>query len=173
VQDVPPADAAQFWQLAANIATVGGIVVALLVFIADRIAVSRSRERETYQTLHAEYLRFLELSLTHPELRLSEDLLECPDDTPQWAARRLLCFEVLVSVFESAYFFYKSGHSSKFVERQWSGWESYIVGWLQRDDFRKAWREELNAEFDADFLAHVAGLLAKLPPAHTRPPSPP
>jgi hypothetical protein len=165
-------------ELLANWATVLGVLGALGLFLRDRHAAQQAREQETYKTLHEEYLAFLRLDLERPELKLKQEWAEVPDEL-QWP--RLVAFEILVSIFECAYFFYDppnkpassvelvwqfwrrlfvGGHRRTFRTRQWHGWESYMKRWFARRDFRRAWEESLSSELDEQFLGYVQVLLA-------------
>jgi len=148
----------------ANIAAVVGIPIAILVFMRDRRMAERAREEETYGSLQDKYSEFLEFCLERPELGLHDyDRQPSKPTSAEICRQRMIAFEILVSMFERAFFFYSRGHSSDFMRRQWIGWAEYMRDWAGRDDFREAWREHLDAQFDADFIQYMNQLMREQP----------
>lgn len=144
----------------ANAATFLGIPLAIVVLIYDRRRARQDREQQTYQALQSEYSDFLKLCLDNPDLQLNEYY---PDTktalTLEQQNRRMVAFEILVSMFESAFFLYNRGHRSEFKQRQWTGWAEFMRDWVSRDDFRAAWKEHLGSQFDAEFMRFVNQLV--------------
>jgi hypothetical protein len=62
-----------------------------------------------------------------------------------------------MSIFERAYLMY-GDQGEEVKKRQWAGWESYIQGFCQRDNFRdrcrKAWKIS-GTTFDTRFQAYM------------------
>jgi hypothetical protein len=140
----------------ANVATFLGIPVAIFIFLRDRRQTLQAREQETFRLLQEEYGSFLRLCLDNPELQMYDYQLESEISLPpELKKKRMIAFEILMSMLESAYYFYTLGHSSRFKERQWSGWDQYIRSWCDRKDFRDAWDEFLGNQFDKEFIDYV------------------
>jgi hypothetical protein len=91
----------------ADIANLLGVPIAIIVLINDRRRARADREAQTYQSMQSEYSSFLHLCLAQPELRMHD--YHAGADAPLSAellARRMVALEILVSMFESAYFLY-------------------------------------------------------------------
>jgi hypothetical protein len=144
----------------ANVAAFLGIPLAIIVFIADRRQARQEREQQTYQALQSEYSDFLKLCLENPELQMHDYR---PDPkapiAPEKRGQRMVALEILVSMFESAFFLYGQGHRSQFKKRQWTGWEEYMRDWVSRDAFRAAWKAHLGAQFDSEFIKYMNELI--------------
>ncbi len=144
----------------ANTATFLGIPFALYVFMRDKRHSREAKERETYQLLQSEYSNYLRLCLDNLDLPLHDFRPAIHGAlTPEQEKRRMIAFEILVSMFESAYFLYSGDHSSAFKKRQWTGWDQYIKDWVDREDFRSAWQEQLGSQFDSQFINYINGLI--------------
>ena len=144
----------------ANVATFLGIPLAIVVLIHDRRRARQDREQQTYQALQSEYSDFLKLCLEHPDLQLHDYRpKEKAALTPEQQSSRMVAFEILVSMCESAFFLYGHGHHSEFMRRQWKGWEEFIRDWVSQDAFRAAWKEHLGSQFDAEFIRYVNRLV--------------
>lgn len=156
--------------LLANVATFLGIPLAIVVLIRDRQQARAAGELETYRALQAEYADFLRLCLEHPELALYDYKPEPPNVLDhQQEKRRMIAFEIWVSMCESAYFLYHRRHRSEFRQRQWTGWDQYMRDWAERDDFRRAWREHLGYQFDSEFVSYLGGLVREAEMRHNKP----
>lgn len=155
--------ALQDWSsILANLAAVLGVPTAVIVFVRDRRQARRAREEETYRAMQEQYADFLRLCIERPDLGLHDYRRELPTGlTESQARQRMAALELLVSMFESAYFLYERGHHSEFRRRQWSGWNEYMLEWARRDDFREAWQEHLGSQFDQAFLDHMNGLIRR------------
>jgi len=144
----------------ANAAAILGIPLAMIVLIVDRLRARQAREQQTYQALQSEYSQFLKLCLDNPQLQLYDYRLDSNVEvSPEQQGNRMVALEILVSMLESAFFFYHHGHGSEFKSRQWTGWEQYMRDWASRADFRAAWREHLGAQFDSEFISHMNSLI--------------
>lgn len=151
--------------LLANAATFLGIPLALLVFILDRHRARRDREQQTYQTLQSAYSEYLRLCLERPELQLHDYNRDLSVELSAVDQRRkMVGLELLVSMFESAFFLYHLDQHSDFRRRQWSGWDAFMRDWASRKDFRRAWNEHLGDQFDSQFMAHMNRLVAESTP---------
>ncbi len=144
-----------------NVAAFFGIPLAIWIFVRDRQQVRVAREQETYRALQSEYSNFLRLCLENPDLPLHD---YDPDTkkalTPDQQKRRMVAFEILVSMLESAFFLYNRDHASEFKRRQWTGWDHYLREWAGRRDFQACWQEHLGGQFDSEFVAYMGQLVA-------------
>ena len=68
--------------------------------------------------------------------------------------RRLLLFDLLISLFERAYLLVYEDDMSRKQARMWQSWEDYMHFWCQREDFRALLPEMLEGE-DPDFSRHL------------------
>lgn len=137
------------------VATIVGIPIAIAVFIADRRKEQRHRARETFVEANARYIDYLRMCIENPELSCSE---VAPSDPRLHKtgldAKTLNGFAILISNLETGYVLYDEQRHSK----QWKGWHDYMVMWVRRSDFQKAW-SVIGHFFDADFVAYVDALL--------------
>jgi hypothetical protein len=156
--------------LLANVATFLGIPLAIIVLIRDRQQARRAAELETYRALQSEYAEFLRLCLEHPELGLY-DYKPQPTSAPtgEHQARRMIAYEMWVSMCESAFFLYHQDHRSSFRRRQWTGWDQYMRDWAERDDFRRAWTEHLGYQFDSEFVSYLGAIVREAEERHNKP----
>jgi hypothetical protein len=136
------------------LATVIGIPIAIIAFIAEKRKDRLQREIETYNEANQLYIDYLKLCLEHPELECAEFL---PNDREVAAVGlntgKLTMFTILISLLEGGYILYRK-HRSEIRKKQWQGWDDYIIMWATREDFRKAW-PLLSPQFNTDFVAHV------------------
>lgn len=144
----------------ANAAAFLGIPLAVIVLIVDRRRARQEREQQTYQALQSEYSEFLKLCLENPQLQLHDYRPDSKAEiSPEEKGQRMVALEILVSMLESAFFFYHHGHDSEFKSRQWTGWEEYMRAWASRKSFREAWKEHLGAQFDAESMRYMNSLI--------------
>jgi hypothetical protein len=134
----------------AGLAAFFGIPLSIIKLIRDRQKARHARELETYQLHQSKYSDFLKLCLDNPELPLHEYGSEIHEDK-----RKLICYEIFVSMCESAFFHYTQNHDSAFIKRQWTGWHKYIVAWIKDDDFRACWDKYFCKQFDVEFIKYV------------------
>jgi hypothetical protein len=138
---------------------VGAFSVPFAVFLFFReMSIHRAeREISTYNDLAGEYRDFLKLCLESgfdPYGNQSDTSIE----SGGLSTDRLIIYEMLVSIFETAFFQYRM-HSNVFKDAQWSGWNTYIRDWCRRPEFRYAWKERLGGQFDTDFVKHMNGIM--------------
>lgn len=147
----------------ANMATFLGIPLAISVLIRDRRQAQELRELETYRALQSEYSEFLKFCLNHPNLPLHDWKPDLEKHlSPEEEKQKMVAYEILVSMFESAFFLYHFNHRSEFKRRQWTGWEEYIREWATRKDFKESWREHLGYQFDSEFVAYVNRIIKEI-----------
>jgi len=142
-------------ELLARIATILGVIIAILVFHYERRKQRAEREKATHITLATQYLDYLKLCLDYVELQVydynpnTEAQLNTEQETKQ-----LIIFDMLVQMFESAFFEYKT-QSSKFKEGRWTEWSKYMRDWCRRKDFQKAWEKHLGYGYETEFMTHL------------------
>ena len=118
----------------------------------------KERELRTYESLRSGYIDFLKMCVDNhdimPYTKPSESL------NHEQISKRLYIFEILGSLFESAFYQYE-GHDDDFKKQQWKGWISYIEWWIRQKAFRDAWEYHLNSELDSGFLDFMKGKFAE------------
>jgi hypothetical protein len=151
------------WELLSYIVTVVGLPFAIAVFIHDQRKARENEDEEVYQMLSDNYQEFLKVALENPDLRLfsAESAGEL---TVEQRERKLIVFNMLISLFERAYLvLYEESMSDK-EARRWRSWEDYMVEWCARPDFRRALPELLRGE-DPEFVAYIRRLATEAEPA--------
>ena len=142
----------EIWELASYVVTVIGLPFAIAVFLWEQRRERANEEEELYQRLSDEYAAFLKLVLENSDLRLrSQQAVEL---TPEQNERKLIIFDLLISIFERAYILVYEDEMNRQQRRLWQSWEDYMREWCRRDDFRAALPQLLQGE-DEDFAAHI------------------
>ena len=142
----------ELWELLSYVVTVVGLPFAILVYLFDKRKERANEDEEIYQQLSDEYAEFIKLVLDHADLRLRSR--EPVTLTPEQQERKLLIFDLLISLFERAYLSVYEDDMGKQQRRMWQSWEDYMREWCSRADFREALPELLKGE-DEDFAAHL------------------
>jgi len=140
------------------IATIIGIPVAIVAFLAEMRKSRRERERDAYVEANARYVGYLTLCLEHPELDgfdLSEQDPEVRDSG--FEVKKLALFSILISILETGYILYADQRDNAEL-RQWQGWHDYMMMWASRPDFRKAW-PLLGPQFDTEFVQQMEKIM--------------
>lgn len=141
------------WELLSYIVTVVGFPLAILTFVLEQRKERENEDEETYQLLADNYMDFLKLVMTNPDLQLRSRCISLPL-TDEQEERKLVLFEILISLFERAYLLaYDPDMRGKRL-RRWLSWEDYMREWCARDDFRALLPKLLVGE-DRDFAAHI------------------
>lgn len=144
--------ALETWELLSYVVTVVGLPFAILVFIYEKHRERANEDEEIYQQLSDEYADFIKLVLEHADLRLrSHEPVELSAEQQE---RKLLIFDLLISLFERAYLSVYEEDMSKQQRRMWQSWEDYMREWCVRPDFRSALPELLKGE-DEDFAIYL------------------
>ncbi|WP_019882974.1 MULTISPECIES: hypothetical protein [unclassified Methylophilus] len=142
------------WELLSYVVTVVGLPLAIVTFMLEQRKERENEDEEVYQLLADNYTDFLKLVMAHPDLQLrshSEPLVM----TAEQEERKLVLFEILISLFERAYLLtYDPDMRGKRL-RRWMSWEDYMREWCLREDFRQHLPRLLVGE-DADFVAHIS-----------------
>ena len=80
--------------------------------------------------------------------------------TSEQEERKLLIFDLLISLFERAYLLVYEDDMNRQQRRMWQSWEDYMREWCQRPDFRTALPQLLRGE-DEEFAAHIRRIAAE------------
>ena len=152
----------EHWEMASYIVTVVGLPFAILVFAYERKLERLVEEEEIYQKLSDEYSELLQLLLQNADLQLfSKNETDENALSQEQRERRLIIFELFVSLFERAYILVYEDKMSAQQKRLWASWEDYMTSWCRRKDFRAALPELLQGE-DEDFCRYMLNLMKKV-----------
>ena len=141
------------WELLSYVVTVVGLPFAIIVFLWEQRRERAGEEEELYQRLSDEYADFIKLVLEHADLRLRSTDAGIAL-TAEQEERKLLIFDLLISIFERAYLLVYEDQMNKQQRRLWQSWEDYMREWCRREDFRTLLPSLLRGE-DPDFAAHI------------------
>ena len=141
------------WEFASFVVTALGLPVAILFFAWEQRKERDNEEEEQYQLLSDAYNDFLKVVLEHPDLHLraNEPL---PDPSPEQRERRLVIFDMLISLFERAYLVAFKPRMGETEARRWNSWDDYMREWCHRDDFFNALPLLLHGE-DPEFRDYI------------------
>ncbi|MBU1236149.1 MAG: hypothetical protein KJ634_06660 [Gammaproteobacteria bacterium] len=146
----------QTWELASYVVTVIGLPLAIFVFFFEQRKERDNEEEEVYQLLSDNYQDFLRVALDNPDLSLFAERPASRLDEEQ-RERRIIIFNMLVSLFERAYLLLYENDMKPRQARRWRSWEDYMSEWCQRADFCAALPELLRGE-DPEFAAYLRKL---------------
>jgi hypothetical protein len=151
--------ALETWELLSYIVTVIGLPFAILVYFLDQRRERENEDEEVYQLLSDNYQEFLKVALENPDLRLFS-AQSIDELTAEQRERKLIVFNMLISLFERAYIvLYEESMSGK-ESRRWRSWEDYMREWCARPDFRNALPSLLQGE-DPEFVAYIRSLASQ------------
>ena len=145
------------WEKLSYMVTVIGLPLAIAVFIYEQRRERATEEEELYQRLSDEYAKFLKLVLDNADLRLRSEQT-VTSLTPEQLERKLLLFDILVSLFERAYILVYEEKLNKQRARLWKSWEDYMRDWCRRADFRQNLPQMLPGE-DPEFVEYIRRLV--------------
>jgi hypothetical protein len=137
------------------VVTIFGLPLAILVFIYEQRRERQNEDEEIYQRLSDEYTEFLKLVLANPDLQLLWKRAPITSLTDEQSERKLVLFNILISLFERAYLLVYEEAMDRQTRRLWQSWEDYMREWCRRADFREALPELLQGE-DDDFRKHIS-----------------
>ncbi len=138
-------------------ATIVGIPIAIMVFAFEQRRDRLNDEEELYQRLSDEYAEFLKLVLDNADLQMLRRGQAQREFTEEEQERRLVLFELLVSLFERAYILVYEVPMPRQQARLWQSWEDYMREWCRRPEFRALLERLLEGE-DPDFAAHIRAI---------------
>jgi hypothetical protein len=147
--------------------TVVGLPFAIWVFLSQQRKERENEEEEAYLLLSASYNEFLKLVLANPDLKLRTGAQGAKLDDEQ-RERRVVIFEMLISLFERAYLLLYEPDMTGRQRRRWNSWEDYMREWCRREDFRVLLPRLLQGE-DPEFSAFIRALADE----ESRPAAPP
>lgn len=142
------------------IVTVVGLPLGIFVYFRDQRKERKNEEEEVYVRLTDQYAEFLGLVLKNADLQLTTRRAPLCQLTPEQRERRMVLFEILISLFERAYILVYEDDMDKEETRLWASWEDYMREWCRRPDFREALPELLRGE-DPDFCAYIGRLASE------------
>ena len=140
-------------EFASYAVTVGGLPFAIGAFLWEQRRERANEEEEGYQLLSDAYNDFLKVVLDNADLKL-RSTSALPNPTPEQNERRLVIFDMLISLFERAYLVSYTDDMSTTERRRWNSWDDYMREWCRRDDFFNALPLLLSGE-DPDFQAYL------------------
>jgi len=140
-------------ELASYAVTVIGLPFAIGVFLWEQRHERENEEEQGYQLLSDAYNDFLEVVLDNADLKL-RSTSALPNPTPEQNERRLVIFDMLISLFERAYLVAYKPDMGETERRRWNSWDDYMREWCRRDDFFNALPLLLSGE-DPDFQAYL------------------
>lgn len=143
-----------------------GFFFGVIIFFIETRRRREEQELATHDNLAREYREFLKICFENSNLVniYDYDSKKSSSLDANQKMKKYILFDILVSLFETAYFQYHF-HTNEFKRKQWNGWVAYMEDWCQREDFQQAWNEQLNSEFDSDFLKLMNDLISK----HSKP----
>jgi hypothetical protein len=148
------------WELLSYVVTVVGLPLAIGVFLFEQRKERENEEEEVYQLLSDNYQEFLRVALDNPDLRLFSTNGAALNEEQK--ERRLIIFNMLISLFERAYLLLHEDDMSAKQARRWHSWEDYMHEWCRRPDFRASLPTLLHGE-DPSFVRYVERLAAETP----------
>lgn len=143
------------WELLSYVVTVVGLPLAIGVFLFEQRKERENEEEEVYQLLSDNYQEFLRVALDNPDLRLFSTNGAALNEEQK--ERRLIIFNMLISLFERAYLLLHEDDMSPKQARRWHSWEDYMHEWCRRPDFRASLPTLLHGE-DPSFVRYVERL---------------
>ncbi len=117
-----------------DIVTVIGLPLAIFVYLRDQREERKNEDEEVHVRLSDEYSDFLELVLKNADLQLTTRNALAAPPTPEQQERRLVLFEILISLFERAYILVYEDDMDKEETRLWASRHDYMREWCARRD---------------------------------------
>ncbi|MCC2678227.1 MAG: hypothetical protein K0R29_803 [Pseudobdellovibrio sp.] len=146
------------WELASYLVTVVAFPFAIVVFVWEKRREYQQEEEEIYQKLSDEYSELQQLLLQNADLFLySKAEIDETAMTPEQIERRLIIFDLIISLFERAYILVYENDMNGQQKRLWASWHDYMKNWCRRKDFKAALPELLQGE-DEDFKKYLCNL---------------
>jgi len=147
------------WELLSYVVTVIALPLAIVVFLYEQRKERENEEDEVYQLLSDNYQEFLKIALDNPDLKLFAESAS-PELSDEQKERRLIIFNMLVSLFERAYVLLYENKMSEKQLRRWLSWDDYMREWCRRRDFRSALPSLLEGE-DSGFVNYIQQIMAR------------
>jgi hypothetical protein len=140
-------------EMASFVVTVIGLPFAIGAFLFEQRRERENEDEEAYQLLSNAYTDFLKIVLANADLKL-RSTAALPDPSPEQNERRLVIFDMLVSLFERAYLVAYKAQMAATEQRRWNSWNDYMREWSRRDDFFNALPLLLRGE-DPEFQRYI------------------
>ncbi|MEP7155953.1 MAG: hypothetical protein ABI905_09270 [Betaproteobacteria bacterium] len=141
------------WELLSFVVTVFALPVAIVVFLFEQRRERNNEEEEEYQLLADAYTDFLKVVLANADLQL-RSRTSTPRITAEQEERRLIIFDMLISLFERAYLVAYQPNMTGEKARRWNSWDDYMREWCRREDFLNHLPVLLRGE-DPAFSAYI------------------
>ena len=147
-------DLKQNLDLAVQLVTVLGIVLALMQYRSNSLKEQRDKDVAAYLGTNDRYLEFLNACLAHPQA----DAFDIPWSESAGKQRlisreELILFTIFLSICERAVFLYRDANT-ELKRRQLAGWEEMLTNYAKREKFREAW-SIVGREWDTAFKHYV------------------
>ena len=142
-------------EMLSYLVTIIGLPYAIGEYVREQRLARRRDEEAVYLALIDEYVRFQQLVLEHADLHLRA-VGPAPALTEDQQERRLVMFDILVSLFERAYLLVYDEALSVHQRRLWQSWEDYMREWCRREEFRISSLPLLLQGEDSDFARHIS-----------------
>jgi hypothetical protein len=164
-------DLKDLFELASYVVTVFGVPWVLYSYLSEQRKERENEDEEAFQQVSDAYIDFLKLVLANPDLKLRSETHAGenparPGLSEEQRERRLVLFELLISLFERAYILLYDEQMTPKQRRRWNTWEDYMREWCRREDFRDLLPRLLIGE-DHEF----AGLMRRIAQEECRPPA--
>lgn len=145
----------EWWEGASYVVTVIGLPLAIGSYFYDQARERQNEEEEIFQYLSEEYAEFQKVVLENADLRLNARGPGALFDlTPEQQERKIVLYDILISLFERAYILVYEDNMNKQNARLWASWEDYMHYWCQRPDFVESLDDLLQGE-DPEFCAYM------------------
>ena len=151
------------WEILSFIVTVIGLPLAIIIFLWEQRRERNNEEEEEYQLLADAYNEFLKVVLDNSDLHLRSHAAT-GNLTADQEERRLVIFDMLISLFERAYLVAYQADMSGEKARRWNSWEDYMREWCRREEFLNRLPTLLRGE-DPAFSAYIMRLAGEEKPA--------
>jgi hypothetical protein len=141
------------WEFLANIVTALGFPFAIFVFWREQRKARENEAQQTWALLTDNYIRFMELVLENPDLKMGADE-PTPNLSEEQKERATAMFSILVTLFERSYLNLYVPNMKGRQLRRWRSWEEYMREWCRRADFR-ATLPHLTSGGDPEFVSYL------------------
>jgi hypothetical protein len=135
------AEAKSILDLVAGLVALIGIPISVVRYFISEARKARREQAALYVEVNNKYLDFLNLTLKHPTLGISDrpENLKLVSLAEEDAIKQWALFSYLTSLMERAFYL---THSSKSRDKgEWQSWERYIADYLRNENYRQYWRE--------------------------------
>ncbi len=146
-------------EIASFVVAIVGLPFAVWVYARQQREQRENEDEEAYLHLADAYNDFLKVVLAHADLQL-RSTAALADPTPEQRERRLVIFDMLVSLFERAYLVAHKDQMTATERRRWNSWDDYMREWCRREDFRNVLPSLLRGEDEA-FQQYIVALAAQ------------